>query len=193
MTNPLRGLRRWGLRRWGLRRGALPRRRLRVSDGEQFIVRASSFGGGRLHWYRFKSQIWSQVVPGVVFAAGVGTLMSFRGGLYAAAGVLLDAIAAWLLVAGIRAGIGVGTEGVTVRSTLGPSRHVPWTAVTGFKDIRPARRARAGTHAVAVICSDRNPLTTSACWYQRWTDKTGIKPVYGMIRALESERAALSR
>jgi hypothetical protein len=177
-------------------RTALSRRRSAApaGDGEPFIVRASSFGGGQLRWYRFKSQIWSQVVPVVVFAAAVGTLMSFRGGLYAAAGVLLDVVAAWLLLAGVRAGIGVGAKGVTVRSALGRSRHVPWNVVTGFEDVRPpARRARAGTHAIAVICSDRDPLTTSACWYQRWTDKTGVKPVYGMINALESERAAFSR
>jgi hypothetical protein len=140
-----------------------------ADDGKPFIVRASSFGGRRLRWYRFKSQIWSQVVPVVGFVAGVGTLMFFRGGLYAALGLLLDVVAAWLLVAGTRAGIGVGTNGVTVRSALGRSRHVPWNAVTGFEDVRPPlRRARAGTHAIAVICSDRDPLTTSACRYQRW-------------------------
>jgi Bacterial PH domain len=177
-------------------RGALSRRGPAppAGDGKPFIVRASSFGGRRLRWYRFKSQIWSQVVPVCACLAAVGTLMCFRGGLYIAAGVLFDLAAACLLLAGVRAGIGVGTDGVTVRSAFGRTRHVPWNVVTGFEDIRPpARRARAGTHAIAVMCADRDPLTTSACWYQRYTDKTGIKPVYGMIHALESERAALSR
>jgi hypothetical protein len=169
-------------------------RKLRASPrpASPFVVHASSFGGGHLRWYRFKSQVWFQVVPVVACLVLFATLLAFLGGPYIAIAALLGVIAAWLLFAGVRAGIGVGTSGVTVRSALGWSRHAPWQTVTGFQDIRPTPwQARAGTHAVAVICSDQRPLTTSGCWYQRLTDKTGLEPVWGMIRALEAERAAI--
>ena len=84
--------------------GALSRRQSPPWAGEgagkPFIVRASSLGGRGLRWYRFKSQVWSQVVPVCAFLAAVGTLMCFRGGPYLAAGVLVDLVAAWLLLAG---------------------------------------------------------------------------------------------
>jgi hypothetical protein len=157
----------------------------------------SSFGGGQLRWYRFRDQIWPRTFPIFAGAAGAAVLLMDRGttvagdGLGVPAGVLLGVAAVWVLVAGLRSGIGVGAGGVTVRSALGWSRRVSWQDVTGFGALEvPRWKAAGGARMVAVVCRDRRPLTTAACFYQPWTKKSGYERVDEMLRALEAERAA---
>jgi len=99
----------------------------------------------------------------------------------------------WVLVAGLRSGIGVGADGVTVRSALGWTRRVSWQDVTGFRALEmPRWKAPSGARmvAVAVVGRDRRPLTTAACFFQPWTKKSGYQRVDEMRRALETERSA---
>jgi hypothetical protein len=162
------------------------------------VVPGSSSRAGQLHWYRFSDQIWYRVAHFVVllglFAAGLFAQAASRAGRWpeAALGALLAAAAAWVLAAGLRSGIGVGAEGVTVRSALGRSRRVPWREVTGFQAIRAPLwdLSPRGTRAVAVVCSDGRLLTTAGCYFVRWSRKSSNARLTDMLRALEAERPA---
>jgi hypothetical protein len=80
---------------------------------------------------------------------------------------------------------------VMVRSALGWSRRVSWPDVTGFRALKvPRWIAPGGARRVAVVCRDRRPLTTAACFFQPSTKKSGYRRVDEMLRALEAERAA---
>src|ERR1700729_2614690 len=88
-------------------------------------VQESAATGGELRWYRFSDQIWYRTAHFVVFlglfAAGLAFQAASRAGGWPEAipAALLGAAAGWVLVAGLRSGIGVGPGGVTVRSALG--------------------------------------------------------------------------
>ena len=159
----------------------------------------SSLGGAQLRWYRFTDQIALRTFPISAGLAGTAVLLMDRGttvagdGLGVPAGVLLGVAAVWVLVAGLRSGIGVGADGVTVRSALGWTRRVSWQDVTGFRALEmPRWKAPSGARmlAVAVVGRDRRPLTTAACFFQPWTKKSGYQRVDEMRRALETERPA---
>jgi hypothetical protein len=159
----------------------------------------SSLGGAQLRWYRFTDQVALRTFPIFAGLAGTAVLLMDRGttvagdGLGVPAGILLGVAAVWVLVAGLRSGIGVGADAVTVRSALGWARRVSWQDVTGFRALEvPRWKAPSGARmvAVAVACHGRRPLTTAACFFQPWTKKSGYKRVDEMLLALEAERAA---
>jgi hypothetical protein len=156
----------------------------------------SSWGGAQLRWYRFTDQIALRTFPIFAGLAGTAVLLMDRGTTVAGdelgvpAGILLGVAAVWVLVAGLRSGIGVGADRVTVRSALGWTRRVSWQDVTGFRALEmPRWKALSGARMVAVVCRDRRPLTTAACFFQPWTKKSGYKRVDEMLLALEAERA----
>jgi hypothetical protein len=162
-------------------------------------MRGLSSGAGRLRWYRFRGDLWYRTgfFSGVLTLGAVALLYSgvtdasLR--LEAASGAMLGAVAVWVLVAGLRSGIGVGAEGVTVRSALGWSRRVPWQEVVGFQAVRPSAwvvSSSVAARAVAVVCRDRRPLTTAGCYFTRSSKKSGFRRVDEMLRALEAERVA---
>lgn len=160
-------------------------------------VRDSS-PSGRRRWYRFSHQIWYRTAHFAVllslFAAGLAVQAASPAGGWpeAALAALCGAAAGWVLVAGLRSGIGVGPEGVTVRSILGPARHVPWPDVDGFRAVRAPLfdLSPRGTRAVAVICCDGRLLTTAGCYFMRWSKNSGNEKLLAMLQALEAERAA---
>jgi hypothetical protein len=107
---------------------------------------------------------------------------------------LLGVAAVWGLAGALCSGIGVGPDGVTVRSALGRSTRVPWPELVGFQVQRLNRwnsGMKEGTLAVAVTCRDGRTLTTSGCYFMPWTNQPGSKSKLDeMLRALEAERAA---
>jgi hypothetical protein len=161
-------------------------------------VQESATSGGQLRWYRFSDQVWYRTAHFVVFlslfAAGLALQAASRAGGWPEAipAALLGAAAAWVLVAGLRSGIGVGAGGVTVRSALGRSRHVPWPDVEGFRAVRAPLfdLSPRGTRAVAVVCGDGSLLTTAGCYFVRWRKKSSNEKLLQMLRALEAERNA---
>ena len=88
-------------------------------------VQESAATGGELRWYRFSDQIWYRTAHFVVFlglfAAGLAFQAASRAGGWPEAipAALLGAAAGWVLVAGLRSGIGVGPGGVKI--TFGKS------------------------------------------------------------------------
>jgi len=160
-------------------------------------VRSSAALSGQLRWYRFSDQIWYRTAHFVVFlslfAAGLAFQAASRSGGWpeAVPGALLAAAAVWVLVAGLRSGIGVGSGGVTVRTALGRSRHVPWPEVDGFRAVRAPvfDLTPRGTRAVAVVCGDGRLFMTAGCYFVRWRKKSGNERLLEMLQALEAERA----
>jgi len=161
-------------------------------------VRESAARGDQLHWYRFRDQIWYRTAHFVVFlslfAAGLAFQAASRSGGWpeAVPGALLAAAAVWVLAAGLRSGIGVGPGGVTVRTALGLSKHVPWPEVEGFRAVRAPifDLSPRGTRAVGVVCGDGRLLMTAGCYFVRWRKKSSNERLLEMLRALEAERTA---
>lgn len=153
----------------------------------------------KLRWYRCKQAIWQNA--GVVGGLGV-----IGGGLMLAAalsgsqrtwwwfGAVVLLASAYVLITGFRAGIGVGHNGVLVRSMLGRSRWMLWPEIERFSIVR-RRVPRGGQVAViAVIFVDsRKPLLADACALERWgKDWTKVNLKMGAIQnALENARGGI--
>jgi hypothetical protein len=95
-------------------------------------------------------------------------------------------VGAYMIIFNRRAGIGVRSDGVVVRSCLGRSQLLPWSQIEQFEAIRMPRSRP--THVIAVICRDRKPLYTFGCWFDK-TSKSREK-MHQVLRALEAERLA---
>lgn len=156
---------------------------------------------GSLHWYRSMEAIWMN-------AGVIGGLLVVVGGLFLAIGVfggprqriglwlggLLLLLSAYVLMAGFRAGIGVGRDGVLVRSMWGRSRWIPWPAIERFSVVR-RRIPRGGRVAVIAVTfvENREPLFVAACarepWGKTWT-RTNLK-MGTLLNALENARLSV--
>lgn len=129
-------------------------------------MEGSSWGGGGLRWYRHPSGglwltglvcAWFFTFAGMSFAWAVASAPA----ALAPAGVLAGA-GVWLLMAGLRSGIGIGDAGVRVRNLAGLTRWVPWPEVERFEVICPPRW-EGEAYAVGVICRDGRRLFTAGC------------------------------
>jgi hypothetical protein len=160
-------------------------------------VEGSSWGGGGLRWYRHPSGMWWLtgmvcawffVFAGMFAAVGAGSAAA-RWAL-APAGALAGA-GAWLLLAGLRSGIGLGDAGVRVRNLAGLTRWVPWPEVARFEVICPPRWD-GEVYAVAVVRRDGRRLFTAGCFLVgRRRSRELLQARAAEIAAvLETERAA---
>ena len=97
---------------------------------------------------------------------------------------------ACMIILDRRAGIGVRSDGVIVRSGLGRKQWIPWSEIEQFEAIRPpGTHARRG-HVIAVICRDSKPMYTYGCWFDRTRKRSRIEKMHQTLRALEAERLA---
>jgi hypothetical protein len=97
-------------------------------------------------------------------------------------------VGVYMIVFNRRAGIGVRSDGVIVRSCLGGKQWIPWSEIEQFEAIRMPRN-RAG-HVIAVICRGRKPLYTFGCWFDKTRKQSRIEKMRQVLRALEAERLA---
>jgi hypothetical protein len=93
-----------------------------------------------------------------------------------------------MIILSRRAGIGVRSDGVIVRSVLGRKQWIPWSDVEQFTEIRTPRN-RSG-HMIAVICLGRKPLYTLGCWFDKTRKQSRIENMHQVVGALEAERLA---
>ncbi len=152
-------------------------------------------------WYRNTNEIWLNYGIFGIVCGVLGAGMIVAGALGGPAplipiGAVLAVGGAYLLAQCFKAGIGVGTRGVTVRSTLGRSQWVPWPEVEGFQPFEP-KSWRGGAHLVLVVCRTRKPLRTGGCIFAlagRTTSKgytLNRDRMNQMIQSLEAERPAV--
>jgi hypothetical protein len=97
-------------------------------------------------------------------------------------------VGVYMIIFSRRAGIGVRSDGVIVRSVLGRKQWIPWSEVEQFEELRTPRKPSG--HMVAVICRDRKPLYTFGCWFDKTRKQSRIEKMHQVIGALEAERLA---
>jgi hypothetical protein len=152
----------------------------------------------KLHWYRCMEAIWMNagVIGGLaIIAGGLSIAIGVLGGPRQLVGLWVGALAllfaAYILIAGFRAGIGVGRDGVRVRSMWGWGRWIPWPDIERFAVIR-RRVPRGGQMAViaVIFVESRKPSLVYACsrepWGRSWT-RTNLK-MSALQNALENAR-----
>jgi hypothetical protein len=130
-------------------------------------------------------------------AVGVGVLFAVQtlDGQHQAAvyvGIPFVLVGVYLLIACFRAGVGVGRDGVLIRSMSGGTEWIPWSEIEQFSIVR--RRYRGGPYAsVTVIFVDnRKPVFIDACSAaprrKGWTEAN--LTLGALQTALENARAA---
>lgn len=159
---------------------------------------------GNLRWYRNRVGVLNTAEggPWIAGAAAVAVGLLFAvetlEGQHPAAvyvGIPFALVGVYLSIAGFRAGVGVGRDGVLIRSMSGGTEWIPWSEIEQFSIIR--RRARGDLYAsVAVVFVDnRKPVFINACSAaprrKDWT-KANLK-LGALQTALENARVALAR
>lgn len=166
-------------------------------------------------WYRNGPSIIIYVILPILWLLIVSALLSNSSlGLRHGEGLLIIVLsglvvvvpAAVLLILLMRSGIGVNSDGVTVRGVQGRSRHVPWHEVVRFDvDTRSlVNQYGTGTvNYVTVVCRDGSSLRTMGCRFSMldrrgsfWSARKGFStplgpdagPMYQVVDALESAR-----
>jgi hypothetical protein len=122
----------------------------------------------------------------LILATGLLATGVIHGGtvdeeIWIASGVAVTASGAYLRFLSSRAGIGVGTPGVTVRPLIGQVHSLPWPDVERFDQL-PGRRCVY----IAVISRTGGALHTGGCSFGR--DEQETAKMTRMIRALEMDR-----
>jgi hypothetical protein len=119
--------------------------------------------------------IFYMIIPFIWGAA----ISEYPGRVDVLTGLVAAALEVALVIAGLRSGIGVDADGVTVRNLLGRSRHVPWDEVIRFDTmLQEGARYGAATNFVTVVCRRRCPPgaapsccggSAAATRVRRWT------------------------
>jgi hypothetical protein len=93
-----------------------------------------------------------------------------------------------MIILNRRAGIGVRSDGVIVRSALGTKQWIPWSEIEQFEAIQTPG-SRPG-YMIAVICRGRKPLYTFGCWFDKRRRLSRTEKMHQVLKALEAERLA---
>jgi hypothetical protein len=159
---------------------------------------ADSAGGTVRHWYRGIDPVTGFLLRAIA-PGGVGVLA--LGAISRVGGLLVTGIALCVLgllaIAGLslsrlpfRDGIGVGDNGVLVRSRSRPDQWVPWSEIEKFQVAD-----RGGADAILIIRSNAKPLLTGKIYsspLSRGRNAPTIR-AYEIQHALEHERVKAIR
>jgi hypothetical protein len=152
-----------------------------------------------LHWYRSPraTRIWTMTLiaaPGIpVSFLLVAISVVYRYWFSFFVGAASFALVVWAVVVVWRSGVGVGRDGVLVRSTSGLTRWVPWTDVERFDLVTPPKSRSSSMRAIAVIRRNAGPVIANGLGYAPLNgDSTKIE-IEDLLNALENERRAVSR
>lgn len=155
-----------------------------------------SLDGEPTRWYRNRYHAaWTRDIPrtlpavgGLILATGLLATGVIHGGtvdeeIWVASGFAVTASGAYLRFLGSRAGIGVGTAGVTVRPLIGHVHSLPWADVERFDQL-PGRRCLY----IAVVSRSGEALHTGGCSFGGGGGGQETAKMTRMISTLEMDR-----
>lgn len=143
------------------------------------------------HWYRCQQAIWTStgLLGGLCVIIGASLIAISvnnphqRGWWWPS--VLFLPAGAYLVIAGLRSGIGVGRDGVLVRSMFGPSRSIPWSGIKEFSVYRRTRNRPTTMIAVNYV-ENRKPLLVESCSLQPWWGEKSWTKINRRMSAMQN-------
>jgi len=148
-----------------------------------------------LCWYRGRGERWNTVIAAIVLTASLDGVLIAEGvitpgdrALSLTGAVLVCCAGCAVAVLWLRAGIGITTDHLVVRSAWGTQQLIAWPSVAGF-DLEKWRGTGGGRGGLTlvVICDDGRRLQTLGCSFSG-TGEQSWAAARQLARELESER-----